>query len=53
MKLLSVTPGWSSSARSCSLLRNPVWVVVGIIQPLFYLLLFAPLLKPALARSAR
>lgn len=30
------------------LLRNPVWVVVGVIQPVFYLLLFAPLLKPAL-----
>jgi ABC-2 type transport system permease protein len=30
------------------LIRNPVWVVVGIVQPVFYLLLFAPLLKPAL-----
>lgn len=30
-------------------MRNPVWVAVGIIQPLFYLLLFAPLLKPALS----
>jgi len=26
-------------------IRNPVWVAVGIIQPLLYLLLFAPLLK--------
>jgi ABC-2 type transport system permease protein len=25
-------------------LRNPVWVVIGVIQPVFYLLLFAPLL---------
>jgi len=24
------------------MLRNPVWLIVGIIQPLFYLLLFAP-----------
>ncbi|WP_144122196.1 ABC transporter permease [Catellatospora sichuanensis] len=31
------------------LLRNPVWVAVGIIQPLFYLLLFAPLMKQALS----
>jgi ABC-2 type transport system permease protein len=31
------------------LLRNPVWVFVGIFQPVMYLLLFAPLLKPALA----
>ncbi|HCT77190.1 MAG TPA: multidrug ABC transporter permease [Micromonosporaceae bacterium] len=30
------------------LLRNPVWVVVGITQPLFYLFLFAPLMKKAL-----
>jgi ABC-2 type transport system permease protein len=27
-------------------LRNPVWVVVTLAQPLFYLALFAPLLKP-------
>jgi ABC-2 type transport system permease protein len=26
-------------------LHNPVWVVVGVLQPLLYLLLFAPLLK--------
>ena len=25
-------------------LRNPVWVIIGIVQPVFYLLLFAPLL---------
>ncbi|GAA1787247.1 ABC transporter permease [Luedemannella flava] len=31
------------------LLRNPVWIFVGIFQPVMYLLLFAPLLKPALA----
>lgn len=27
-------------------LRNPVWVVLGLIQPLLYLALFAPLLRP-------
>lgn len=26
-------------------LRNPAWVVIGLTQPLLYLLLFAPLLK--------
>ena len=26
-------------------LRNPVWVIIGVIQPIFYLLLFAPLLQ--------
>ncbi|MCW3815331.1 ABC transporter permease [Micromonospora sp. DR5-3] len=30
------------------LLRNPVWVFVGVFQPVMYLLLFAPLLKAAL-----
>ncbi|BCJ72338.1 transport permease protein [Catellatospora sp. IY07-71] len=34
------------------LLRNPVWVVVGIIQPMFFLLLFAPLMKKALSGGA-
>ncbi|MHB8620332.1 MAG: ABC transporter permease [Chloroflexota bacterium] len=26
-------------------LRNPAWIAVGVVQPLLYLLLFAPLLK--------
>lgn len=30
-------------------IRQPVWVFIGIFQPVMYLLLFAPLLKPALA----
>lgn len=30
-------------------LRQPVWVFIGIFQPVMYLLLFAPLLRPALA----
>jgi ABC-2 type transport system permease protein len=30
------------------LLRNPIWILVGVFQPVMYLLLFAPLLKPAL-----
>ncbi|WP_395292737.1 ABC transporter permease [Kitasatospora hibisci] len=29
--------------------RTPIWIAVGIIQPVFYLLLFAPLLKKVLA----
>jgi ABC-2 type transport system permease protein len=29
-------------------LRQPVWILVGIFQPVMYLLLFAPLLGPAL-----
>ncbi|HVA23331.1 MAG TPA: ABC transporter permease [Chloroflexota bacterium] len=27
------------------LLRNPAWVVIGVVQPVLYLVLFAPLLK--------
>ena len=27
-------------------LRNPVWVAVGLVQPLFFLFLFGPLLQP-------
>ncbi|HMJ39535.1 MAG TPA: ABC transporter permease, partial [Verrucomicrobiae bacterium] len=26
-------------------IRNPVWVALGVLQPLLYLILFAPLLK--------
>jgi ABC-2 type transport system permease protein len=29
--------------------RSPAWIVLGIAQPVVYLILFAPLLKPALA----
>jgi ABC-2 type transport system permease protein len=37
---------WLVFQRSMMLfLRNPAWVVIGIVQPLLYLLLFAPLLK--------
>ena len=31
-------------------LRNPAWVVIGIMQPVLYLLLFGPLLKPLVAQ---
>lgn len=31
------------------MLRSPLWVFLGVAQPIVYLLLFAPLLKPALA----
>ena len=27
-------------------LRNPAWVLIGIMQPVMYLVLFGPLLKP-------
>jgi ABC-2 type transport system permease protein len=31
------------------MLRTPIWVFLGVAQPVVYLILFAPLLKPALA----
>jgi ABC-2 type transport system permease protein len=34
-------------------LRSPIGAVIGAIQPLFYLLLFAPLLRPALGVTNR
>jgi ABC-2 type transport system permease protein len=41
---------WLIFARQVQqLVRQPVWVFVGVLQPVMYLLLFAPLLKPALA----
>lgn len=30
-------------------LRNPVWVIIGIMQPVLYLVLFGPLLEPLIA----
>ena len=27
-------------------LRNPAWVFIGVMQPVLYLVLFGPLLKP-------
>lgn len=48
MKLAHDT--WLIFARQFQLLlRQPVWIFVGVFQPVMYLLLFAPLLKPALA----
>jgi ABC-2 type transport system permease protein len=31
-------------------LRNPAWVIIGMLQPVLYLLLFGPLLKPLISR---
>lgn len=31
-------------------LRNPAWVLVGVAQPVLYLLVFTPLLKPLVAQ---
>lgn len=45
MKLLRDT--WLVFGRYFGLfIRNPIWVALGVLQPLLYLILFAPLLKP-------
>jgi len=45
MKLLRDT--WLVFGRYFGLfIHNPVWVAVGVLQPVLYLVLFAPLLKP-------
>ena len=31
-------------------LRNPAWVLIGLMQPVLYLFLFGPLLKPLAAQ---
>jgi ABC-2 type transport system permease protein len=31
-------------------LRNPAWVIIGMAQPILYLLLFGPLLKPLITQ---
>lgn len=44
MKVLRDT--WLVFLRYMGLfLRNPAWVIIGVLQPLLYLILFAPLLK--------
>jgi ABC-2 type transport system permease protein len=51
MKLARDT--WLVFGRQMTLvLRNPVWLIVGVMQPLYFLLLFGPLLKGALRMSA-
>ncbi|MDX3550047.1 ABC transporter permease [Streptomyces europaeiscabiei] len=47
MKLISDT--WLVFSRQILLvLRNPVWLIVGLLQPLCFLFLFGPLLGPVL-----
>jgi ABC-2 type transport system permease protein len=51
MKLARDT--WMVFTRQMTLvLRNPVWLIVGLMQPLYFLLLFGPLLKGPLRMSA-
>jgi ABC-2 type transport system permease protein len=51
MKLLRDT--WLIFNRQLLLLvRNPVWLFIGIFQPLLFLVLFGPLLKPLFGANA-
>ena len=50
MKLLRDT--WLIFRRSVVLtLRQPVWLLMGILQPILYLVLFGPLLEGAVTQS--
>lgn len=43
---------WLIFRRDMSLsLRNPAWVVIGIMQPVLYLFLFGPLLEPIIENT--
>jgi ABC-2 type transport system permease protein len=43
---------WIIFSRSMRLsLRNPIWVVIGLAQPILYLALFGPLLKSVVAST--
>jgi ABC-2 type transport system permease protein len=47
MKMRFITETWLVFSRAMRLsLRNPVWVILGLIQPILYLTLFGPLLEP-------
>ena len=42
-----MTDTWLVFSRAMRLsLRNPVWVILGLMQPILYLILFGPLLEP-------
>ncbi|MGY1745732.1 ABC transporter permease [Blastococcus sp. SYSU D00695] len=42
---------WTVFARATRLsLRNPAWVVIGLLQPILYIVLFGPLLEPLAGR---
>ncbi|HET9201991.1 MAG TPA: ABC transporter permease [Acidimicrobiia bacterium] len=42
-----MTDTWLVFSRAMRLsLRNPVWVILGLMQPILYLTLFGPLLEP-------
>jgi ABC-2 type transport system permease protein len=47
MNMRFITDTWLVFSRAMRLsLRNPVWVILGLMQPILYLLLFGPLLEP-------
>jgi ABC-2 type transport system permease protein len=47
MTMRFLTDTWLVFSRAMRLsLRNPVWVILGLMQPILYLTLFGPLLEP-------
>src|SRR5262245_24534117 len=50
MKVINDT--WHVLTRQLVLMvRNPVWLFVGVLQPLYFLVLFGPLLRPVLGEA--
>jgi ABC-2 type transport system permease protein len=50
--MTTLTETWLIFRRSMQQsLRNPVWVIIGLLQPLLYLALFGPLLIPVVQNT--
>jgi ABC-2 type transport system permease protein len=50
MNMRFITDTWLVFSRAMRLsLRNPVWVILGLMQPILYLTLFGPLLEPVVS----
>jgi ABC-2 type transport system permease protein len=50
MNMRFTTDTWLVFSRAMRLsLRNPVWVILGLMQPILYLTLFGPLLEPVVS----
>jgi ABC-2 type transport system permease protein len=50
MNMRFMTDTWLVFSRAMRLsLRNPVWVILGLMQPILYLTLFGPLLEPVVS----
>ena len=50
--MTTLTETWLIFRRSLQQsLRNPAWVIIGITQPVLFLVLFGPLLSPIIENT--